>query len=327
MQAPLLTICIPTYQRVEYLTVCLKSLLNQDLEMVEILVRDNASKDATEDLLRQYQAKLPIRYEIGTVNDGADHNFGKLVKLARGKYCWLLGDDDAVLPGAVRAIKSMLLESHPLILQLGYVQGTNMLEPTQNIQPSRAFIDVGAGHCVTSLPGFLAAQPNVSLLFAFISSFIFRRSCWMFNDESEKWYGTNYVHLYQMHNALRNACEAKIFTMPRPCVIARGNIANAITSKVGEITWLDARTLSNVCSTIYENDEAIRTSFATVFRKTYPLIGISSVLAQTRSYIDKPTQKALHHLGFSKLELGMAKILGRPLFRTIALTLIGRDHK
>jgi abequosyltransferase len=322
---PLLTICIPTFNRVGYLSECLDSLAGQDLSNVEIIVRDNASADDTANALRRYQEILGLRYEIAVVNEGADRNFGKLLCMATGTYVWLLGDDDVVTPGSVAAIKECLSSQQPLLLQLGYIQGSSTLKPL-HVVTAAASTAYGARSPRQEIASYIEAQPNTSLLFAFISSFVFKRSCWDVGDAAEKWYGSNYVHMYQIHTALAASHHPKISRLDAPGVIARGNIQNIITAKVGEIMWLDARTLAHISASVYADDPAIKRAFGTVFRKSYSLRTISSVLAQTGKAIDDRTASALISLGFSRFQLQLATWIGKPFLRNFALTLTGRSN-
>jgi len=105
---PLLSICIPTYNRAEFLKDALDSIITQINENnnVEICVSDNASEDNTEDLVIEYQRKspIPIIYHKNEKNMGADYNFMKAVEIANGEYCWLLGSDDIIEEGGVDTI-------------------------------------------------------------------------------------------------------------------------------------------------------------------------------------------------------------------------------
>jgi abequosyltransferase len=60
---PLLSICIPTYNRETYLKRLLDSIVSQkeftDTDDIEILVDDGPSKDNTTDLVKGYQALYP----------------------------------------------------------------------------------------------------------------------------------------------------------------------------------------------------------------------------------------------------------------------------
>ena len=57
MNKPLLSICIPTYNRAEYLKNSIESIICQDEfknKQVEIVIADNASTDNTESVARPY---------------------------------------------------------------------------------------------------------------------------------------------------------------------------------------------------------------------------------------------------------------------------------
>jgi len=95
--APVLSICIPTFNRARYLDSLLKELTAQiqNLEFsYEILVGDNASSDATPEVVAQYQQQLNIRLYRRTANIGSAENLSQLYRCAAGKYFLYLADDD-----------------------------------------------------------------------------------------------------------------------------------------------------------------------------------------------------------------------------------------
>jgi len=108
---PLLTIAIPTYNRARYLNELLSVLFDQLITepRVELLISDNASPDETPSLVEEYQERgLNIRLIRNEVNIGADANFLQCFEMARGKYFWLFGDDDIIVPGGIRQMLSLL---------------------------------------------------------------------------------------------------------------------------------------------------------------------------------------------------------------------------
>ncbi|MFD1905113.1 glycosyltransferase family 2 protein [Paenibacillus rhizoplanae] len=58
---PLLSICIPTYNRAIYLDFCLSCIFSQlqDDSLVEVIVCDNASTDATPQVIARYASRYP----------------------------------------------------------------------------------------------------------------------------------------------------------------------------------------------------------------------------------------------------------------------------
>jgi abequosyltransferase len=108
---PLLTIAIPTYNRACYLRELLSVLFDQLIteRRVELIISDNASPDETPALVEEYQKRgLQIRSIRHEINIGPDANFLRCFEMARGKYFWLFGDDDVIVPGGISQILSLL---------------------------------------------------------------------------------------------------------------------------------------------------------------------------------------------------------------------------
>jgi glycosyltransferase involved in cell wall biosynthesis len=104
----LLSICIPTFNRADYLKRLLKSLIPQiknHKNKIEIIISDNCSTDNTYNIIDKYRKTGLIKYHKNNKNIGAAKNYDKLITtLAKGKYCWILGDDEIVLKNAINEI-------------------------------------------------------------------------------------------------------------------------------------------------------------------------------------------------------------------------------
>ena len=107
----LLSICIPTYNRADKLDKNLNLLINAigKHENIEIFISDNCSSDNTKSIVSQYLSLTNIiNYHRNNENIGPDKNFLQCFKLAKGKYIWLLGDDDYVLGESLPRIIAVL---------------------------------------------------------------------------------------------------------------------------------------------------------------------------------------------------------------------------
>lgn len=108
---PLLTIAIPTFNRSKFLSLLL-SALGPQLEGesdVEVLVSDNASTDDTSDVAESFANQgFPLRSIRNTTNVGSDRNFLQCYEQARGKYLWIMGDDDVIEPFGLKTVLSAL---------------------------------------------------------------------------------------------------------------------------------------------------------------------------------------------------------------------------
>lgn len=131
IEAPLLTIAIPTYNRSRYLIRLLDSLMPQLAKAsdVELLISDNASPDQTAAILEKYSREGLISRNIrNRTNLGADGNIAQCFAEAAGQYVWIIGDDDVLLPGALSVILNLL---HQQEYDLVYLQAMPFTEGMQ----------------------------------------------------------------------------------------------------------------------------------------------------------------------------------------------------
>jgi abequosyltransferase len=108
-----LSICIPTYNRAKFLPDLLDSIVKQiddsNKNIIEVVISDNASKDNTKEVIDSYRSKIPnLVYFRWDENKGADRNFIKVVELASGDYCWLMGSDDVIEDGSINYVLNFL---------------------------------------------------------------------------------------------------------------------------------------------------------------------------------------------------------------------------
>jgi abequosyltransferase len=103
--APLLTIAIPTWNRAEYLALNLDQLMKEagdNWSSVEVLVSDNASSDATSQIVAdKIAAGMPVRYIRNAENIGSDANIAQCFDLAAGSFVLIMGDDDLFVDGGL----------------------------------------------------------------------------------------------------------------------------------------------------------------------------------------------------------------------------------
>ena len=107
----LLSICIPTFNRKEHLINCLNSIYvakkNTSIEF-EVCISDNCSEENLNDLIDSYKNKINIIFNKNKKNIGFVKNYLKVCSIAKGKYIWLLGDDDMILPSSLVEIEKYL---------------------------------------------------------------------------------------------------------------------------------------------------------------------------------------------------------------------------
>ncbi len=94
---PLVSVCIPTFNRRGYLTEAVESVLAQSFGDFELVISDNASTDDTAEAVLSF-GDPRIRYFRNDRNIGAPANWLNAVANAVGRYCAIIGDDDRWAP-------------------------------------------------------------------------------------------------------------------------------------------------------------------------------------------------------------------------------------
>ena len=115
---PLVSICIPTYNRKDYLRETIQSILDQTFKNYEIVIVDDGSTDGTEQMIRNLGIPLTYYWQPNG-GDAAARN--KLIELAKGKYISFIDSDDLLLPDAIeRMAKIMEAENGEVIVYGSY---------------------------------------------------------------------------------------------------------------------------------------------------------------------------------------------------------------
>ena len=92
---PFLSICIPTYNRGEHVSLLVKSILENDSKEFDIVVLDNCSTDNTKELLEQIKDSRLI-FKQNKENIGGKLNSAQILTKASGEYALLCLDRDSI---------------------------------------------------------------------------------------------------------------------------------------------------------------------------------------------------------------------------------------
>ncbi|ACH38634.1 glycosyltransferase [Citrifermentans bemidjiense Bem] len=107
---PLITVCIPAYNRAHVLEALLDSILCQSFDDFEVLICEDGSpeREAIRSIARRYAESsiIPVRYQENVRNLGYDGNLRNLIEQANGQYCFFMGNDDLMCPGALSKVAS-----------------------------------------------------------------------------------------------------------------------------------------------------------------------------------------------------------------------------
>jgi len=114
------SICIPTYNRKDYLKETLESVFAQTYKNYEVVIVDDGSTDGTEQMLKDIDH--PIRY-CWQKNSGDAAARNKMVKLAQGEFITFIDSDDLLMHDAVdRMMNVMEAEDEEVIVYSPYLR-------------------------------------------------------------------------------------------------------------------------------------------------------------------------------------------------------------
>ena len=100
----LISICIATYNRANFISETLDSIVKQLNYQIEIIIVDGASTDNTEEIVKKYLIHSNFKYFKLNKKGGVDYDYNIAVGLASGRYCWLFTDDDIIKPNSISKI-------------------------------------------------------------------------------------------------------------------------------------------------------------------------------------------------------------------------------
>lgn len=116
MSNPVLSICIPTYNREKYIKRLLSSIVCQQWfsEEIEILVYDDPSSDNTEEVVKNYIKKFNnIKYHRNEYRLGMMPSILDSILKCTWKYIWLFGSDDMIWPHALKTVLFLINKEKP----------------------------------------------------------------------------------------------------------------------------------------------------------------------------------------------------------------------
>lgn len=218
MSSPLLSVCIPTFNRLLFLKEALGVLLPQaEMCGVEVCVSDNHSTDGTAQFLEALanQGNPTLRYVVQPENIGLDQNMLAVITMGKGRYIYPLGDDDVLPDGALLAILKEVEGGGDVFVLNGWHTDPSLV-PTKKHLP-----DAIAGRSLSQPDQAFTALWNKMPFGSFLAS----RKCFS-EHYFARFIGTSHAYTGAVWDALADQAEQEgsctVKCMETPTVLLRG---------------------------------------------------------------------------------------------------------
>jgi abequosyltransferase len=184
-----ISICIATFNRAAFIGETLDSILAQRPSQVEIVILDGGSTDDTERVVGGYVQRFErLRYVRQSSNQGVDRDFNSAIEHAAGEYCWLMSDDDLLMPDALATVLDGIQQGYGLILVNAEVRDARMSNVLQHrrlaVLSDRTYEPDEMDRMFADAGDYLT----------FIACVIIKRSIWLERNK-EPYYGSLFIHV------------------------------------------------------------------------------------------------------------------------------------
>ncbi|MBK9099382.1 MAG: glycosyltransferase family 2 protein [bacterium] len=187
-----ISICIPHYNRAEYLLKVLDSIMEQTYTNIEVIISDDCSKDDSETKIPEYIKKVtesgtPIKFKYirQIKNLGYDANLRASLEAGSGDYLFILGNDDGL--NGLDAIQK--LSDH--IKQFDYPEVTFCNSMEYGVENST--------HLRTNVTGVFGKGPETAIqlfrCFSFVAGIAYKKDAFKKYNTS-KHDGSVYFQMY-----------------------------------------------------------------------------------------------------------------------------------
>ena len=203
-----ISICIPQYNRIDYLLKSLRSIEEQTYTDLEVVISDDCSTDDTEPRIRELKTKykFPITYHRNASNIGYDANYRKCIELATGDYCLVIGNDDGINgKDRIQHLADTLIQLHQP--EIGFCNFVEDVDRSKIISRANATAVLGSGYEVSL---------RYYSCFSFVGGLIYKKPA--FNQyNTSKHDGSIYAQIYLGCIMVASGC--RLFSIKEPLIV------------------------------------------------------------------------------------------------------------
>lgn len=142
MKEPFVSICIPNYNKGQYIGDMIQSVLDQTYTNFELIIVDNASTDNSMDVINSFNDPR-IRVYRNDTNIGGTENGNKCFEYAKGDYIAIFHSDDLYPKRIIELeVKGLSTFENMGIASIGYTKDLSEFETQENQENEERIIKI-----------------------------------------------------------------------------------------------------------------------------------------------------------------------------------------
>lgn len=215
----ILSIIVPTVNRLDLLKVTINLLYRQYLELsladrndIELLVIDNSSKDGTKQFVEQYVLDKKITFHSFEDRLSITDSFSRCIRRSTGRHILIFGDDDIPLPGFLPHVLQLVRKGYDIIY-FNRLVCDHQLELLESIEhPYQGLFET-----LYNKEEFIAKFTHGP---GFISALVFSRSAW----ETGLPYRKSTHYGYDFLGPIFYGCKSNCYYVGYPMLVQRKGV-------------------------------------------------------------------------------------------------------
>ena len=217
----LLTIAIPAHNKPNFLKQAIYSIKQESNfgKDVNIAISDNSENDEIKELyFQEFKEDENIKLFNSKNFKCLDSNVNRAVELSTGKYVWIFGDDDLIVPGILKKVTEFIDKEKPSMVVLNSMSFKQEVIVEESRLPKGIKSIYGRNendNFLIDLVGYLT----------YVGGILVDRDLWIKNYDRSK-IGSYFAHI-DCITSIKNNGTAHYFSEP------------AIKMRLGSQTWID----------------------------------------------------------------------------------------
>ena len=111
-----ISVIIPVYNSQEYVARAIESVIEQDIQNLQIIIIDDGSTDRSGEIVDEYAKRNDYIEVVHTKNQGVSHARNVGLKRAVGKWIYFMDSDDELVINAFRCIVQNEANNHDMVV-------------------------------------------------------------------------------------------------------------------------------------------------------------------------------------------------------------------